>query len=210
MSQKGIIVVVSGFSGAGKGTLMKLLVNQYDNYALSVSMTTRAPREGEIDGKDYFFVDDEKFEELIRKDAFLEHAGYCKHYYGTPAEFVEQKLNAGVDVILEIEIQGALQIKAKYPEALLLFVMPPTVSELHSRLVKRATESPEVINERLYRAKEEAKGIEHYDFILINDDLEECANRMHEVISAAHYTPDRNKEFIETIRSELKEYAAGE
>ena len=205
MNQKGLIVVVSGFSGAGKGTLIKRLVAKHDCYSLSISATTRAPRPHEQDGVDYFFLSDEAFEALVKEDGLIEYAGYCQHYYGTPRDFVEDKLAEGIDVILEIEIQGALQIKAKYPEALLLFVMPPTVEELKNRLEKRATESEEIIRERLLRAREEAKGIEHYDYILINDDVDDCVKHMHRVIRSAHYTPERNTEFIARIRAELED-----
>lgn len=203
MKHKGILIVVSGFSGAGKGTLMKQLVHAYDNYALSVSMTTRDPRPGEEEGKEYFFVSKEKFEEEISKDGLIEYARYCDHYYGTPREYVERQLEKGKDVILEIEIQGALKIRQKFPTALLLFVMPPNVAELKRRLEGRGTESQEVICQRLKRAAEEAEGIEQYDFIIINDKLEECVQEMHALIRAAHYTPLRNEELIENIRKEL-------
>ena len=148
VKHKGILIVVSGFSGAGKGTLMKQLVHSYENYALSVSMTTRAPRPGEEEGKEYFFVTREEFEEKIRQDGLVEYASYCDNYYGTPREYVEKQLEKGKDVILEIEIQGALKIKNKFPTALLMFVMPPSVSELRRRLEGRGTESPEVIAKR--------------------------------------------------------------
>ncbi len=203
MNKKGIIVVVSGFSGAGKGTLMKELLNTYDNYALSVSATTRAPRPGEKHGEHYFFVSDEEFEKLIAEDGLIEHAGYCGHYYGTPKAFVEEKLESGKDVILEIEIQGALQIKKKYPNALLLFVTPPSIEELEKRLRGRGTETDEVIHGRMLRAKEEGQGIDEYDNIVINDNLETCVKEMHGIIQAAHYTPARNAEFIEMIQDQL-------
>lgn len=203
MKNRGILIVVSGFSGAGKGTLMKQLVHAYDNYALSVSMTTRDPRPGEEEGREYFFVTKEKFEEEISKDGLVEYARYCDHYYGTPREYVERQLEKGKDVILEIEIQGALKIKKKFPTALLLFVMPPNAAELKRRLEGRGTESKEVIAQRLRRASEEAEGIEEYDFIVINDKLEECVQEMHSLIHAAHYAPFRNEELIETIRKEL-------
>ena len=205
MNKKGIIVVVSGFSGAGKGTLMKELLKKYDNYALSVSATTRAPRPGEVHGEHYFFVSDEEFEKLIAEDGLIEHAGYCGHYYGTPKAFVEEKLNDGKDVILEIEIQGALQIKKKYPNALLLFVTPPSIEELEKRLVGRGTESSEVIHGRMMRAKEEGQGIDEYDNIVINDDLSTCVDEMHGIIQAAHFTPARNAEFIEKIQEQLSQ-----
>ncbi len=204
MKRKGILIVVSGFSGTGKGTLMKELVQSYDDYALSVSMTTRSPRPGEEEGKEYFFVSREEFVSQIKNDGLIEYASYCEHYYGTPREYVEAHLEAGKDVILEIEIQGALKVKEKYPTALLLFVMPPNAAELKRRLEKRGTESPEVIRMRLERALEEAKGIEEYDYIIINDKLEECVRNLHALIQAAHETPERNVELIENIRKDLK------
>lgn len=210
MNRKGILVVVSGFSGAGKGTLMKKLMKTCDNYALSVSMTTRSPREGEKDGREYFFVTREEFEDKIEKDGLVEYASYCGNYYGTPREYVEKQLDIGKDVILEIEIQGALRIKEKFPTALLLFVMPPTAEELKRRLTGRGTETPEVIEKRLIRAEEEACGIEKYDFIVINDNLEECAGQLHSIIMAAHHTPYRNEEFIDNMRQELSVLVKGE
>ena len=134
---KGILVVVSGFSGAGKGTVMKRLLEKYDDYALSVSVTTRAPRPGEEDGIAYFFRSREEFEQLIREDALIEYAQYVENYYGTPRSYVEEQLSAGRNVILEIEIQGAMKVKEKIPEALLVFVTPPTVAELEKRLKGR-------------------------------------------------------------------------
>lgn len=204
MKRKGILIVVSGFSGAGKGTLMKRLLEEYDDYALSISMTTRAPRQGEEDGREYFFVTKEQFEEKIRQEGLVEYASYCGNYYGTPRAYVEQQLDAGKDVILEIEIQGALKIKEKFPTALLLFVMPPSAQELRRRLTGRGTETKEVIDARLHRASEEAEGIEQYDYIVINDQLEECVKELHALIGAAHNAPSRNEEFINHIRKELK------
>lgn len=203
MNRKGIIIVVSGFSGAGKGTIMKALISKYDQYALSISATTRDPRPGEENGREYFFVSNEEFEKLIAENGLIEHAGYVNHYYGTPRKFVEDKLNAGIDVILEIEIQGALQIKEQYPDAVLLFVMPPSAEVLEQRLRGRGTESDEVIRQRLKRANEEAVGIENYDYIVINDKLDDAVERVHGIITAAHGTPDRNKEFIAEVREQL-------
>lgn len=205
MKRKGLIVVVSGFSGTGKGTLMKALIEKYDCYALSVSATTRNPRPGEKEGREYFFISDSEFEKMIEDDGLVEHAGYCHHYYGTPKKFVEEQISKGKDVILEIEIQGALQIKKKFPEALLLFVMPPNVPELEKRLRGRGTETEDVIHERMIRAKTEAEGIEQYDYIIINDQLDTCVEQTHAVIEAAHYTPYRNEQFIEEIRLQLDE-----
>ena len=166
---KGILVVVSGFSGAGKGTVMKRLLEKYDDYALSISVTTRNPRPGEEDGREYFFRTREEFEKLIKEDALIEYAQYVENYYGTPRSYVEEQLQAGRNVILEIEIQGAMKVKEKIPEALLVFVTPPTVEELEKRLKGRGTETAQVIAERLARAGEEAKGMDQYDYILVND-----------------------------------------
>lgn len=210
MKHKGILIVVSGFSGAGKGTLMKKLVQEYDNYALSISATTRAPRAGEEDGREYFFITKEAFEQKIAENGLIEYARYCENYYGTPRDYVEKQLEAGRDVILEIEIQGALKIRKQFPTALLLFVMPPNVEELKHRLTGRGTETPEVIDRRLARAVEEAEGIEEYDYIVVNDDLETCVEQLHEIILAAHNTPFRNEEFIEKIRKELDVLVKGE
>ncbi|SFU48409.1 guanylate kinase [Butyrivibrio sp. INlla21] len=204
MNRKGIIIVVSGFSGAGKGTIMKALTAKYDQYALSVSATTRSPREGEVNGREYFFITNEEFEKLIEEDGLIEHAKYVNHYYGTPTKYVEDKLAQGIDVILEIEIQGALQIKKQYPDAVLLFVMPPSAQELEKRLRGRGTETDDVIRQRLNRAVEESVGIENYDYIVINDKLEDSVENVHKIINAAHLSPGRNLDFIETIREQLK------
>ncbi|MCR5675964.1 MAG: guanylate kinase [Lachnospiraceae bacterium] len=203
--RRGIIVVVSGFSGTGKGTLMKQLTARYDNYTLSVSMTTRKPREGEVDGREYFFTTDENFEKLISEGQFIEHAGYCGHYYGTPREFVDRMLASGKDVLLEIEVQGALQVREIYPDAVLLFVTAPSAAELVNRLNKRGTESPEIIAQRMARAREEARYIDRYDYLLVNDDLDRCTQLMHEIITAAHATPRCNREFIGEITRSLDE-----
>lgn len=204
MKRRGILIVVSGFSGAGKGTLVKKLIEEYEGYALSISATTRQPRPGEEDGREYFFMEKEQFERKIAENGLIEYACYCENYYGTPREYVERQLADGKDVILEIEIQGALKIKKQYEDALLLFVMPPSAAELRRRLEGRGTETKEVIDKRMRRATEEAEGIEEYDYVVINDDLETCVRQLHGIITAAHNTPDRNKEFIENIRTELE------
>lgn len=203
--KRGILTVVSGFAGAGKGTLMKELISRYGCYALSVSATSRQPRPGEEEGVSYFFKTREQFEKMIENDELLEHAEYVGNYYGTPRDFVWKRLDEGKDVILEIEIQGAMQIKKKYPETLLIFVMPPSAGELKRRLEGRGTESKEVIEKRLKRAVQESEGIESYDYIVINDDIEKCTKQTHEIINAAHYSPSHQSDFIETIRKELRE-----
>ena len=210
MKRRGVLAVVSGFSGAGKGTLMKNLLNQYDNYALSISMTTRLPREGEENGREYFFVSKEIFEEKVQQDGLVEYACYCDNYYGTPRDYVESQMAMGKDVLLEIEIQGALKVKEKFPEALLLFVMPPSAKELENRLTGRGTESADVVAKRLCRAVVEAQGIENYDYIVINDDLEVCTQELHSIIRTAHRSVGRNEEFIENMRQELNVLVKGE
>ncbi len=204
MSEQGILVVISGFSGAGKGTLLKAMMEKYHNYALSISATTRSPREGEQNGKEYFFVNRESFEKMIEEGQLIEYAQYVNNYYGTPRQYVFQQMADGKDVILEIEIQGALKIKEQFPEALLLFVMTPNADELKRRLVGRGTESTEVIEARLHRAEEEAAGIDSYDYILINDNLEQCVEDMHQLIQAQHNRVSNNLDFIEQIKMELK------
>ena len=210
MAEKGILVVVSGFSGAGKGTLMKRLMEKYDNYALSVSATTRAPRLGEEHGREYFFHTKQEFEELILQDALIEYDQYVENYYGTPKAYVEKQLNAGKDVILEIEIQGALKVKKKLPDTLLLFVTPPTAEELKRRLVNRGTETMDVIESRLRRASEEAEGMSEYDYILINDQIEECVDKMHAIIQSQHETVKNRRDFIKEITEEIAVFEKGE
>ena len=203
MNHQGILVVVSGFSGAGKGTLMKELLKRYDNYALSISATTRAPREGETDGKEYFFVTKEQFEKMRDERKLIEYAQYVNNYYGTPKEYVEQKMAEGKDVILEIEIQGALKVKKRFPDALLLFVTPPSAEELRRRLVGRGTETLEVINARLARAAEEASGMEAYDYLLINDGLDRCVEEMHQLIQLQHRKTSYHLDFLSKMREDL-------
>lgn len=210
MADRGILVVVSGFSGAGKGTLMKRLMEKYDNYALSVSATTRDPRPGEEHGREYFFHTKKEFEELILEDALIEYAQYVDNYYGTPKAYVEKQLNMGKDVILEIEIQGALKVKKKMPNTLLLFVTPPNAEELKHRLVNRGTESMEVIESRLSRASEEAEGMLEYDYILINDVIEDCVDNMHNIIQSQHDAVKNRQEFIKEITEEIAVFKKGE
>ena len=203
MNQQGSLVVVSGFSGAGKGTLMKELLKRYDNYALSVSATTRQPREGEKDGEDYFFVNREYFQQMIEEGRLVEYAQYVNHYYGTPRDYVEKKMAEGKDVILEIEIQGALKVKKRFPDALLIFVTPPSAGELRRRLVGRGTETIEVINARLRRAAEEASGMEAYDYLLINDEIDACVEQMHQLITLQHSKTCYHLDFLSRMREEL-------
>lgn len=205
MDRKGILTVVSGFSGSGKGTLMKELLSRYPEiYALSISATTRNPREGEENGRDYFFVTKEEFEKMIAKEQLIEYARYVENYYGTPREYVEQKLAEGKDVILEIEIQGALKVKKDFPDTLLLFVTPPSASELKKRLVGRGTETMDVIESRMSRACEEAEGMDNYDYLVVNDDLDVCVEDVHQIIRAEHRRSFRNRIFMKDIKEDLK------
>ena len=203
MKQQGILAVVSGFSGAGKGTLMKALLEKYDNYALSISATTRKPREGEVHGREYFFMSVDEFEALIAKDQLIEHAKYVSNYYGTPRSYVEEKMAEGKDVILEIEIQGALKVKEKFPETLLIFVVPPSAEELKKRLIGRGTETMEVIEQRMNRATEEAEAMDAYDYILVNDDLNKAVESLHNLIQSQHMQARCNAELIKTMKEEL-------
>ena len=206
----GQIIVISAPSGAGKGTLVKQLMKTYDNYALSISMTTRTPRVGESDGVEYFFSTRENFEKKIAEDGLIEYAEYCGNYYGTPKSYVEQQLLAGKDVILEIEIQGALKVKEKLPQTLLLFVTPPNATVLKERLVGRGTETMEVIEQRMNRAVEESQGIEAYDYLVINDDLQTCTEEIHQIVQSAKSASVRNTEFIDQIRRELEQLSKGD
>ena len=187
--QKGILTVLSGFSGAGKGTVLRRLLEKYDNYALSISATTRGPREGEENGREYFFKTREEFEKMIAKDELIEYAMYVNNYYGTPKAYVQEQLAEGKDVILEIEVQGA-----------------PTAGELKRRLTDRGTESPEVVEERMKTAAKEARFMESYDYIILNerDRLEECVEAVHGVILAEHEKSTRNQAFIDHMKEELK------
>lgn len=203
MDHQGILVVVSGFSGAGKGTLMKELLKRYDNYALSISATTRQPREGERDGVEYFFVSQEEFLKMKEEGKLIEYAKYVNNYYGTPREYVEKRMAEGKDVILEIEIQGALKVKKRFPDALLLFVTPSSAEELRRRLIGRGTETIEVINARLRRAAEEAAGMEAYDYLLVNDDIDRCVEEMHQLIQLQHSKTSYHLDFLSRMRDEL-------
>lgn len=210
MKQQGILIIISGFAGVGKGTLVKRLVQKYDRYALSISMTTRAPRPGEENGREYFFVTKERFEEQIGENGLIEYASYCGNYYGTPRAYVEEQMAQGKDIILEIEIQGAMKVKERFPNAVLVYVLPPSAAELESRLRGRATESEEKITERLRRAAAESEGLEQYDYVVVNDNLDDCEQELHGILSAAHFTPKQNISFINELRTELKKFQKGE
>ena len=203
MEKEGFLIVISGFSGAGKGTAVKRLVEEY-GYSLSISATTRAPREGEENGREYYFKTVAEFQNLIDYNGFIEWAQYVDNYYGTPRKFVEQEMKDGRDVILEIEVQGAMNVKKQYPNALLIFVTAPSAQSLKDRLAGRGTESEEVINKRMKRAAQESEDIDAYDYIVVNDDLEECVKTIHSIIVSNKCLRNNNLEFIDTIKGELK------
>lgn len=203
MKRAGVLSVISGFSGVGKGTIVKKLVEK-EGYALSVSATSRAPRQGEVHGREYFFLTREEFHSMIENDGLIEWAEYVNNFYGTPREYVEERLAGGEDVILEIEPQGALKVKAQYPEAVLIFIVPPNAKELENRLVGRGTEEAETIKKRLKRAAEETSFIENYEYIVINDDLEDAVSDIHHIIQAASHKRERVGEFVDVLTDDLK------
>ena len=207
MDNRGTLVVISGFSGAGKGTVSRALVEKY-GYRLSISATTRQPREGEQDGKDYFFKTENEFLSLVDYNGYIEYAQYVGHYYGTPRKFVEDSLDEGQVVILEIEVQGAMKIKEQYPDAILLFITAPSIEILKNRLVGRGTEAPEVIEKRMRRAVEEAESIPVYDYIVNNEEgkLEECMAQIHSIIESEACRVSRRKNLIASLKEGLKEY----
>ena len=204
MEKRGSLLVISGFSGVGKGTVAKKLVEKY-GYSLSISATTRQPREGEVDGREYFFKTVDDFKNLIDYNGFIEYARYVDNYYGTPRKFVEDELAAGHNVILEIEVQGAFNIKKQYEDALLIFITAPSAAAIKERLVGRGTESEEVINKRLNRAKEESEDMDKYDYIVINDQVEDCADRIHAIVQAKECLLGNNLKFIEATKKELEQ-----
>lgn len=192
MSDRGLLIVFSGPSGVGKGTVRQEIFSTPDHkFEYSVSMTTRAQRPGEVDGKDYFFSSREEFEELIRNGQMLEYAEYVGNYYGTPLTYVNETLDKGIDVFLEIEVQGALQVKKKVPDAVFIFLTPPDLNELQERLVGRGTDSEEVIAKRIERAREEIALMSEYDYAIVNDEVPLAAERVKRVIEAEHFRVDR-------------------
>lgn len=187
LNEKGLLIVISGPSGVGKGTVRKALFERPDhNLEFSISMTTRSPRVGEEHGREYFFVTKEEFEEAIKNGNMLEHAKFVNNYYGTPKDKVIEQLESGKEVVLEIEVQGALQVKAKMPEAVFIFIAPPSWEALETRLTTRGTEPAEIINERLTKARNEIMLASSYDYIVINDDVENAADKIVAIIRAEH------------------------
>ena len=202
---RGRLIVISGFSGAGKGTVVKRLVEKY-NYSLSISATTREPREGEVDGRDYYFKTVDEFKSLIDYNGFIEWAQYVENYYGTPRKFVEEELAEGKDVILEIEVQGAMNIKSQYPDAMLIFITTKDIVTLKDRLVGRGSESADVVEKRIRRAAEEAETMPSYEYIIINDDREACVDAVNSVVVADRCKKENQTEFLIDIKKQLEDY----
>jgi len=186
-----MLVIISGPSGSGKGTVVKELV-QKEDFALSISATTRTPRTGEIDGTHYYFYDKETFENMKKQNELLEWAEFCDNYYGTPRKYVEQQMLEGKNVILEIEVQGALQIKKLYSDCILVFLIPPDIKELEKRLTQRGTEDKQTINRRMNRAIEEMEFVPQYDYIVINDTVEAAAEAICAIVKAESMKSSRN------------------
>lgn len=190
--ERGLLIVLSGPSGVGKGTVRKELFSQPDtNYEYSISMTTRKPRIGEVDGVDYFFKSHEDFEQLIVEGRLLEYASYVGNYYGTPLDYVNETLDAGRDVFLEIEVQGASQVRDKVPDGLFIFLAPPSLSELEQRLIGRGTETNEVIASRIFAARQELEMMNLYDFVVENDEVQLACDRVNAIVTAEHCRRER-------------------
>ena len=204
MNKKGLLLVVSGPSGAGKGTICKAFLEKNKNVKLSISATTRSPREGEVEGVNYFFVTKEKFKGMIDNGESLEHAQIYDNFYGTPKAAILENLEQGYDVLLEIEMQGAKQIKEVYPEGVFIFILPPSLDELKSRIVGRGTETEEQINKRFGSAFEEICQIENYDYFIVNKDIDQSAKELSDMISAEKNKVHRYKNhIIEKFKEEL-------
>ncbi len=199
MKNSGLLVILSGPSGCGKGTVIKELLRRNPNVFLSVSATTRLPREGEQDGIHYHFITKDRFESLIAEEGMLEYASYCDNYYGTPKAAVEEKLCAGKDVILEIEVQGALQVMNKRPDAVSIFILPPSAKELEHRLVGRNTEDRDTIDKRLAKAWDEITYASRYDYAVVNDDLMEAVQEIEAVLMAEKCKSVRMEHTIASI-----------
>lgn len=205
-NNKGSLIVISGPSGSGKDSVCERLKEYNDNFWVSISCTTRKPRQGEEDGINYFFIDKECFENKIKKDEFLEYAVYNNNYYGTPKDKINDYLNKGIDVILVIEVQGALKIKHKVPEAIFIFLMPPTMRDLVYRLKKRGTENNDKIIERFKKAYKEINELNKYNYVVVNDELDKAAKKVNSIIEAQKCMVERIEEvYLSNPEEEIHE-----
>ncbi|WP_314255001.1 guanylate kinase [Abiotrophia defectiva] len=203
-ASRGLLIVLSGPSGVGKGTVRAaVFANNQFQYVYSVSATTRAQRPGEVDGKDYYFVSREEFETMIRNEDLLEYAEYVGNYYGTPIQKIEENLAAGRDVFLEIEVQGAMKVKERMPEGIFIFLAPPNLEELESRITGRGTDAAHVIQERMATAKEEIELMQHYDYVVVNDQVQHAVDKINAIIQSEHLKVER---VVDQIRHDMETY----
>ena len=203
-ASRGLLIVLSGPSGVGKGTVRAaVFANNQFQYVYSVSATTRAQRPGEVDGKDYYFVSREEFETMIQNEDLLEYAEYVGNYYGTPIQKIEENLAAGHDVFLEIEVQGAMKIKERMPEGIFIFLAPPNLEELESRITGRGTDAAHVIQERMATAKEEIELMQHYDYVVVNDQVQHAVDKINAIIQSEHLKVER---VVDQIRHDMETY----
>lgn len=205
MGEQGLLIVLSGPSGVGKGTVRKHLFDHYNNdFDFSISMTTRLKRAGEVEGVDYFFRTKEEFEQYIKEDRLLEYANYVGNYYGTPIDYVQETLDSGRDVFLEIEVQGALKVKKRMPEGIFIFLSPPDLDELKARIENRGTDNADVIAQRMDKAVEELQLIEYYDYVVENDSVDAAARKIRSIIESEHLKVERNIDRFSKIIEEMK------
>ena len=199
MFREGLLVVVSGPSGTGKGTILEITKEKTDNVKFSISATTRLPRQGEVDGKNYFFKSVDEFNKMIEDDQLIEWVKYCDNYYGTPKQYVDECIKKGYDVILEIEVEGALNIKKKYPECVSIFILPPSFAELRKRIEGRGTEKSEIIEMRMEKAKSEMQLVDSYDYVIVNDNIQEAVEQLRSILKAEKLKIKRNKDILNEI-----------
>lgn len=201
MNDNGMLLIISGPSGSGKGTVVKELYNR-ESFAVSISVTTRTKRDGEVDKKDYFFTTVEDFHDMRQNNKLLEHAVFCGNYYGTPRSYVEEEIFKGKVVVLEIDVNGALQVRDKFPGSVLVFLMPPNLEELKNRLTNRNTETEIAIESRLKRAKEEIELIGKYDYLVINDEVDEAIQKIISIVNAERLKPLRSQNTISKFKGD--------
>jgi guanylate kinase len=199
MYKGGLLIVVSAPSGTGKGTLIKHLMEKNNNIRLSVSATTRKPRQGEIEGQNYFYKSLDEFKKMVENDELIEWVEYCDNFYGTPRQYVDESLDNGLDVVLELEVEGAYNIRNKYPDCVLVFILPPSFDELRKRIENRGTENPEVILKRMDKARKEVTYINNYDYVIINDDISKAVDEINLIIISEKLRVKRNKDILKQL-----------